>query len=193
MRDALERNAPRELFNPSLWDKKLDDADDVRFTHDRMVFLYNQYEAERSRWMEERERQAILERQKKYEERYKLLKKYNYVEEEDSRVMVVPKELNEICIEGQTLHHCVASFVPTVAEGRDTIFFLRDKATPDKPYATVSILYDKSEDDWFVDQIHTAYNGDITDEDVEFCKRWAIKNKIRLSSITKHYGAKRHH
>ena len=103
------------------------------------------------------------------------------------------EKLMEIVIEGQVLHHCVGSFVESVSEGRDTIVFLRDKAMPDVPYATVSLLYDTVAKEWYIDQAHTAYNGDITEEDVSFLKRWGLKHKVRQSSIHKQYGARCHH
>lgn len=193
MRDELERNSQRTHFDPHLWDKKLDDADDVRYTHDRILFVYNQWAAENARYRCIGNPEEEKNRQTKYNERYKKLKSFNYHEDDNEKAIIVPKELMEIVVEGQVLHHCVGSFVPSVSEGRDTIVFLRNKAMPDVPYATVSLLYDLVDKEWYIDQAHTAYNGEISEDDVQFLKRWGLKNKVRQSSIHIQYGAKCHH
>lgn len=193
MRDELERNSATSNFDAHLWDKKLDDADDVRFTHDRMLFAYNQWSAEHARYRCLGNAETEQRRQELYDKRYQILKLFNYHEKDDAHVIVVPEKLMEIIVEGQVLHHCVGSFVESVSEGRDTIVFLRNKAMPDVPYATVSLLYDVVSQEWYIDQAHTAYNGDLTEEDVSFLKRWGLIHKIRQNSIHTRYGARCHH
>lgn len=178
-------------FNIRDWDKMPSDATDLRFSHDRICAFYNLVQSERQRYWREQEEQRMIERQVKYEERYKKLKSLSYVEDENARTIVVPKKLIELVVEGQVLHHCVGSFAASVAEGRDTIVFLRDKKKPDEPYATISLL--KVGDTWRIDQAHTAHNGPITEEDVEFLKRWAAKNNVDQSTVRINYGLHCHH
>lgn len=179
-------------FDPNLWEKKLSDAEDVRHSHDRLLFIYNQWQAERERINQIEQAKEEKKKQDNYELRYKTLKYLNY--QEDDKVIVVPKKLLEIIVEGQTLHHCVGSFVTSVSQGRDTIVFLRHKDTPDIPYATISLLpTGKSGREWVVDQAHTSRNGDISKEDVEFLKRWGKEKGVAEKSIQTHYGAKCHH
>lgn len=178
-------------FNIRDWDKMPSDPTDLRFCHDRICAFYNLIQAERDRYWREQEEQRMIERQTKYEERYKKLRSLSYVEDDDIRTVVVPKKLIELVIEGQVLHHCVGSFASSVAEGRDTIVFLRDKEKPDVPYATISLL--KVGDVWRIDQAHTAHNGPITIEDVEFLKRWAVKNNVDPSTVHINYGMHCHH
>lgn len=52
-------------------------------------------------------------------------------------VLVVPKSPDEIRAEGETLHHCVGSYVEKVARGETNIFFVRKASEPDKPYFTL--------------------------------------------------------
>ena len=178
-------------FNVADWDKIPADANDLRFSHDRLCAFYNLMQAERERYWREREEQNMIERQQNYDARFKKLKSLAYSEEDNDRVIIVPKKLIELVVEGQILHHCVGSFAQSVSEGRDTIVFLRDKKTPNVPYATISLL--KHGDSWVIDQAHTAHNGPITADDVEFLKRWGIKNKVDKNSITTHYGLHCHH
>lgn len=173
------------------WDKVPNDATDLRFCHDRMNDFYNLVLAERQRVWRAQEEQRMIKYQEKYIERYKKLKSLSYVEKNNNKIVVVPEKLIELVVEGQVLHHCVGSFATSVAEGRDTIVFLRGKEKPDIPYATISLL--KAGDTWKVDQAHTAHNGPITDEDVNFLKRWAVKNNIDPSTIHRDYGLHCHH
>lgn len=178
-------------FNIRDWDKMPEDATDLRFSHDRICAFYNLIQSERERYWREQEEQRMIEHQAKYEERYKKLKSLSYVEDGNTRTVIVPKKLIELVVEGQVLHHCVGSFATSVAEGRDTIVFLRNKEKPDEPYATISLL--KDGDTWRIDQAHTAHNGPITEEDVEFLKRWAAKNNVDPSTVCINYGLHCHH
>lgn len=173
-------------------------------TEDELEKLYNELAAKEpalDHIIEERERlrreqiqreneERVAGAQHKYVERYKKLKQLNYNDDEE-RCIVVPKNLVSLIVEGQTLHHCVGSFVDSVAEGKDTIVFLRKKADVDQPYATINLLPNGNK--WFIDQAHTDSNGPITDEDVAFLKKWGEAKGIMQESITRVYGAKCHH
>ena len=49
----------------------------------------------------------------------------------------LPKELDELKKEGETLHHCVGTYRDKVARGDTMIFFIRLEAEPDRPYYTL--------------------------------------------------------
>ena len=52
-------------------------------------------------------------------------------------MLVVPKNADDIKAEGETLHHCVGSYVERIAKGETSIFFVRKADSPDKPYFTL--------------------------------------------------------
>lgn len=49
----------------------------------------------------------------------------------------LPKELDELKREGETLHHCVGTYRDRVAKGETMIFFIRMEKEPDKPFYTL--------------------------------------------------------
>lgn len=49
----------------------------------------------------------------------------------------LPYQLDEIKKEGETLHHCVGTYIDKVAKGETEIFFVRKESEPDKPYYTM--------------------------------------------------------
>lgn len=54
-------------------------------------------------------------------------------------LIIVPKSANEIIKEGQTLHHCVGTYIEKVATGESIVLFLRHKEKPDEPYYTIEV------------------------------------------------------
>lgn len=52
-------------------------------------------------------------------------------------MIVVPKTASDIKLEGQTLHHCVGTYVERVAKGQTMILFVRKVTEPDVPYFTM--------------------------------------------------------
>ena len=183
MRQSCMRFAAEGLFHPEDWPLS-PKAEYISRFHDRLVELYNEF----TLLAQEREASA---KQQKWEARIdkeKLLK-FEYEEEEDERCIIIPKKIIELLSEGQKLHHCVGSYTDSVAEGRETIIFLRKKAERDVPYATLDIAYDKTLKKWKMRQAHTAYNGNITKEDVDFLRRWAKKHNIDPETIHESSGA----
>ena len=49
----------------------------------------------------------------------------------------LPKELDELKREGETLHHCVGTYRDRVAKGDTMIFFIRLESDPDQPFYTL--------------------------------------------------------
>ena len=69
----------------------------------------------------------------------------------------LPNRLEELKVEGETLHHCVGTYMEKVRRGETMIFFIRKKEEPDKPYYTL---------EWRgkVIQCRGSHNCDMTSE-----------------------------
>lgn len=149
---------------------------DIKKFHDRITELHNEY---RVQWAEKEE----SERNKMWHDRIKKehLLKFEY--EEGDRCIMLPKNLVDLIHEGQKLSHCVGSYTSSVAQGLETILFLRKVAEKETPYMTVDIYYDKKSKDWKMRQCHGYRNCDPAPEDVEFLKKWAVKNNVDEKTI----------
>ena len=49
----------------------------------------------------------------------------------------LPNKLEELKEEGESLHHCVGTYMEKVEKGETMIFFIRQEAAPEKPYYTL--------------------------------------------------------
>lgn len=54
-------------------------------------------------------------------------------------VIVIPKSSDDIIREGQLQHHCVGSYVESVAKGRSIILFLRKENEINEPFYTIEL------------------------------------------------------
>lgn len=91
-------------------------------------------------------------------------------------VLVIPETADDIKTEGETLHHCVGSYVDRVARGETSIFFVRKAESPDEPYFTLEW---KNND---VFQCRGLHNCDMPPDVKAFTQ--AFKKKM-LDSIKK--------
>lgn len=55
----------------------------------------------------------------------------------DGLFIRLPNKLEELKEEGELLHHCVGTYMEKVEKGETMIFFIRQKAEPEKPYYTL--------------------------------------------------------
>lgn len=97
-------------------------------------------------------------------------------------ILIVPKSADDIKAEGAALHHCVGTYVERVAKGETAIFFIRKKASPEKPYYTMEWKDNK------VFQCRGLHNCDMTPEVKAFTEAF---EKIMLSTIKQDKQAKR--
>ncbi len=70
------------------------------------------------------------------------VEKYKYLEFEDEKhdfFIKVPSSQEELYEEGRQLHHCVGSYVNSVASGSSLILFIRKKDEPDTPLCTIEV------------------------------------------------------
>jgi hypothetical protein len=105
--------------------------------------------------------------------------------------IVSPGTIDELDIEGNVLHHCVGSYKNNVAKGKEIILFLRKNSDPKTPFYTIDL-----DTDGYIRQIHTKYNGNISndpekDDLIAFLKEWGKEksNIINQKSIKLNYGA----
>lgn len=104
---------------------------DFQKTHDSMSKLYIKFKDEQSR-----------EEAKKFNLLLKKLRK-DTVDVEAMNLNIeglfirLPNRLEELKVEGETLHHCVGTYMEKVRRGETMIFFIRKKEEPDKPYYTL--------------------------------------------------------
>ena len=100
--------------------------------------------------------EEVAERERKARLRsVELNKLYGF--ETERYLIRAPKDGKEIVAEGNALRHCVGGYAQRHADGAATILFLRDKAAPDKPLATIEVR------GYSVVQIH-AYRNDHDDK-----------------------------
>ena len=100
----------------------------LRAAHDR---AYSAIEAERLA-IETRIIKEITKKRKRLEFQFKDL------------IIKLPKDPQEIIMEGQILQHCVAGYAKRHFEGKTTILFVRKSADVDKPYFTIEVDNDYS-------------------------------------------------
>jgi hypothetical protein len=72
-----------------------------------------------------------------YAERVEKLTGYEYSNKD--YMIVAPKSLDEIVHEGSEQMNCLASYANLIAEGKKTVFFLRETEFPNKAFITIEI------------------------------------------------------
>ena len=150
---------------------KITDRDKLIETHDRMVKILN---ANRTKIQDE----GVYKT-------YKKLKKYFY--EDENFLIVAPKTGEEIAKEGNSLGHCVGSYISYVAKGSTNILFLRKKSAPDKPFFTIEMTNEKK-----IRQIHGFANSNITSnkEAQAFYLKWLKEMDIKNYTQNGIYAAR---
>ena len=105
--------------------------------------------------------------------------------------IISPGTIDELDIEGNVLHHCVGSYKHNVAKGKEIILFLRRNSDLKTPFYTIDL-----DTDGYIRQIHTKYNGNISndpekDDLISFLKEWGQEKSsiINQKSIKLNYGA----
>lgn len=175
-------------FDINDWPLKVRPAELQSF-HDRLVLI----DAEIRRMaVDKRAAKENAVYQEKWENRIKKekLTKFSYAPKDEERCILVPmKIVPELIFEGQKLEHCVGSYVGSVADGKETVLFLRKRDNLGTPYATIDIAYNSAIKLWEVRQAHTYRNGPITEEDKKFLLKWGEEKGISKESIRTKYGA----
>lgn len=152
-----------------------DSYSDVVRAHDAIMELKR---------IQDEERNAIYnaqqaERRKKEEEKRKKLdkerKEWEY--EDDNYVIRLPKDGAEITMEGSKQRICIGGYVSDHSLGYTSLFFLRNKSEPDKPFYAIEVKDGK------VIQIHGYCNRWLgcNPEAIPTVIRWLRKNDIKCS------------
>lgn len=103
------------------------------------------------------------EDEKKFEDAYNDF--HNYIGKE--YVVIAPKVSSDLQKEGNSLNHCIASYIRRVIKGECQIVFLRHKDTQDESLVTVEIK------DGTISQHKGKHNRPTTEEENKFLKEFA--------------------
>lgn len=91
--------------------------------------------------------------------------------ETDDLLIRLPNSAHEIRQEGNRQHHCVATYIDRMVQGKTCILFIRKKANPDKSYYTVEVKDD------VVIQVRGKYNMSPSEDVEEFME--IFKRRIK--------------
>lgn len=137
---------------------------DFDAAHDRMT----QEVAERKKAMS---KAAKAEKNKEYRKAIYSVKPLSFTL---NNLMIRPlMSVTEQEQEGKKMHHCVASYIDKVIQGRCYIFTVRDVHEPKKPIATLELSGDKKR----IVQLRGKGNAIVSDEIKAFCDYW-FKNIV---------------
>lgn len=169
-----------------------DYSDAVRM-HNAIDALKREQDSERrAMWnMAEAER-----RKKEDEKRIKVDEKRKcYEYEDDTYVIRLPKDSNEIVREGSWQRICIGGYTSNHALGHTNLFFIRKKNEPDVPFYAIEMNNYKE-----IVQIHGYCNAwlGVHPEAIPTVVRWLRKNGIKcdekiLTCTARGYGATNHY
>lgn len=127
--------------------------------HDKALFAYNVIKEEL--------------KIKAFKENSFINKKYEYSFE--NLVVIVPQEPKEVITEGQLQHHCVASYVSQIENGKTCICFIRKKDNLDEPYYTCEVR------DEIILQVKGFSNKYPDDKTlINFIEKWAKSKNLKI-------------
>jgi len=92
----------------------------------------------------------------------------------DEYTLIAPKSTDDIKYEGNTLNHCVASYIHRILKGETRIFFLRKAKEPDVPLCTVEIR------DGRICQYSGSHNRNLHKDELAFLKLFAEKRELKI-------------
>lgn len=110
-----------------------------------------------------------------FEEVYPKAKEFEFSDEDYQ--IIAPEIVTSLLEEGRALHHCVGSYVDSVAAGREYILYLRKVIEPDTPFFTINLLPNGE-----VRQIHGLCNCNVPKELKPFIDKWAKQFELNIKS-----------
>lgn len=192
IRDTMNMYGQLQCNTRPEMDWYFDSYSDVTRAHDSIMELKRiQDEERRAIWNAEQ-----AERRKKEEEKRKKLDKERkgWEYEDDDYVIRLPKDGAEITTEGSKQHICIGGYVSDHSLGYTSLFFLRKKSEPDKPFYAIEVKDGK------VIQIHGFGNRWLGNnpEAIPTVIRWLRKNNIKctdhiLTCTATGYGSTNNH
>lgn len=91
--------------------------------------------------------------------------------------VIVPDEPQDVINEGESLSHCVASYVNDIIKEKCKILFVRPTKETDKPFLTVEVRDNK-----YIRQIRGKNNRHATEVEMDFINTWAKKQELEVSN-----------
>ena len=148
--------------------------------HDLYTRLLNEQQQQRQAMYAEEARQRAERIQKENKPKLEFRGQLNY--DDENYLIRLPKDEDEICKEGMSLHHCVGGYAHEHSIGSTTIMFLRKKSEPDKPFYTIEVEIGVADDKVAglrIKQAHCVNNGwlGLCVSAAQFVYKWCrIKN-----------------
>lgn len=99
--------------------------------------------------------------------------KHQYQFRSGGLVVLPPRSAQEIVAEGQTLHHCVGSYVESMVKEQCNILFIRQEDRESEPFYTVEVQGNK------IVQTRGSHNRAPTPEVKEFLSAWEKKKHLK--------------
>lgn len=151
-----------------------DSYSDVVRAHDAIDELKRAQDAERRAMWNMAEAERLKKQEKKRIELDKERKTYEY--EDNTYVIRLPKDLNEIVTEGNKQRICIGGYTSRHAMGQTNLFFLRRKSDPSAPFYAIEMDNTKS-----IVQVHGYANSWLGNnpEAIPTVVRWLRKNGIK--------------
>ena len=90
--------------------------------------------------------------------------------------MILPKDAQDLVLEGKRMRHCVATYVDRVIKEQSLIFFLRRAKDLNESYVTVEV----DPDDFHIKQVKGKTNSRLKNPEAEkFLKKWCKLNNVK--------------
>lgn len=126
------------------------------------------------RWNANKQKIAMEQAKKRNEEYAKMRDEYikSFSFEENNYKIIVPNGCDDICKEGQNLHHCVGTYVDKVCKGISIILFVRDVTNLAKSFYTLELQGDR------MIQCRGKNNTDMTPEVKNFIFNFAKQKHL---------------
>lgn len=187
----LYKEAPRQqgLYNPSETLNLLYDAFDLTKKlglpfdkNPKALQRYHDILVREYKIVKDEKRHELFSEAVKEYTHLELIQKLTYTEDDkpsptnkDKYAMILPKEAQDLVLEGKNMHHCVGGYIDRVIDNHSIILFLRKAEKLDNSFATIEI--DPS--DMKVHQVKAKHNRRIEDEKAKiFLEKWCKKNNI---------------
>lgn len=164
--------------------------------HDLYTRLLNEQQQQRQAMYAEDARQRVERIQKENKPKLDFRGQLEY--DDENYLIRLPKDEDEICKEGMSLHHCVGGYAHEHSIGSTTIMFLRKKSEPDKPFYTIEVEIGIADDKVAglrIRQIHGFGNRYLGNdpEAIPTVVRWLRSNNIQchediLTSVSTQYS-----
>lgn len=151
-----------------------DSYSDVVRAHDAIDALKRAQDEERRAMWDKEAAERRKREEKKRIELDKERKKYEY--EDDSYIIRLPKDSNEIVREGSVQHICIGGYTSRHATGQTNLFFLRRKSDTTTPFYAIEMNNNN-----VIVQIHGSCNSWLGNhpEAIPTVVRWLRKNGIK--------------